>query len=674
MGHYGPLETKPSVLPIRLQIFCGALIITSLMCAGFVVAFPGGTSTIPGVICLTTFVLLTFWIAVGFCMAMSGLMPLMTATRHARDVSNLKPTACPTEPSSRVALLVPIYNESPAAVMAGIQATVESIIRTGAGHRYDIFILSDTTNPEVWLEEEVAWVELRRMLGVAEPAIHYRHRTENRGRKSGNIGEFLERWGSLYKYFVILDADSTMAGRTLETLVSHMESDPRLGILQAPPVPEGSSSLWARIQQFSARVYGPLFNYGLVAWAGNDGNYWGHNAIIRTSAFIKHCGLSALPGSEPLGGEVLSHDFVEAALMRRAGFKVQLAADLEGSFEQCPTTIEDHARRDQRWCQGNLQHLRIAVAPNWHPVSRWHLLSGAMSYMASPIWMLFLFVGLVCALVNDGDGNLVAALSVFVAAMMLLLLPKFLAVAVLVSHDSSAYGGRLNLIASAVLETYLAMLVAPIMMLYHSQFVLLTLIGKKVRWHAQWRGDNGISWKQSMRSHGVQMLVGLVATFAMMHWWPGLFFWAIPLLVGLVIAVALGKCMASPRVGNWLVSSGLLLTPEITSPPRLLRRRDALEKRYANFLVEARSGKSLFAEFLTQPSLYRLHEGLLNANANSVTKFDNANQKLAVRKVRLARKMIRKGGVESIPLSLRRDILGDSTALRKLHAEYWSRA
>ena len=413
----------PATAATRIKLACGTVSITILMVAGFVLATPATSSTPLGFLYVSLFTLLTGWIAFGFCVAMSGTKQFLFA-KSSSENSAVAPSQADVSTtagadvdqgfeSNRIALLVPIYNEDPAAVMACVQASAESLARTGQAARFDIFILSDTTKSDVWIREEMLWSAVRTDMNGAAPAIHYRHRVENRGRKSGNIGEFLERWGLDYKYFVILDADSTMDGHTLTELARRMDANDRLGILQSPPIPEGRESLWARVQQFSARAYGPLFNCGLIAWTGAEGNYWGHNAMIRTHAFLRHCGLSKLPGPEPLGGEVLSHDFVEAALMRRAGYEVRLAADLEGGFEQCPTTIEDHARRDQRWCQGNLQHLRIAVAPAWHPVSRWHFLSGAMSYLASPLWLMFLLIGVALHFMSDEPSNRTAAITVF---------------------------------------------------------------------------------------------------------------------------------------------------------------------------------------------------------------------------------------------------------------------
>ncbi len=578
---------------VRVKIGLGTAAITILMVAGLLLATPAIFSSPVGVFHLTLFTILTAWIAFGFCVALSGTKQFLRdkSSKQCDLPSGVAPTVAEQAASDeefdvqRIALLVPIYNEDPAAVMACVQATAESLARTKQAPRYDIFILSDTTNPEVWLREEILWSSVREEMAGASPAIHYRHRVKNIGRKAGNIGEFLERWGLDYKYFVILDADSTMDGPTLVELAHRMDHNDRLGILQSPPIPEGRESLWARTQQFSARAYGPLFNWGLIAWTGPDGNYWGHNAMVRTHAFLRHCGLSKLPGPEPLGGEVLSHDFVEAGLMRRAGYEVRLAADLEGGFEQCPTTIEDHARRDQRWCQGNMQHLRIAVSPAWKSVSRWHFFSGALSYIASPLWLLFLLSGVLLHVIQDEPSNRVAAISVFVAAMTMLLLPKLLAIGIHLNSGSQRYGGRIQLLASMVVESLVSLAVAPIMMLYHSRFVLLTLMGKKVRWNAQVRTDDGISLWDAIRCHGLQMLIGILVTALLAYYSPELLPWASPLLLGLLLAIPLGKLMASPQVGRLLGKFWILSTPEETSPPRLLRRRDVLNRKYETIAV-----------------------------------------------------------------------------------------
>ncbi|MCU1386541.1 MAG: glucosyl transferase, partial [Acidobacteria bacterium] len=328
---------------------------------------------------LTLFAILFAWIASSFWLTLFGAFARLTKA----NVLPLKPPSGVS--AARTAILMPIYNEDVSRVFSGVRAIWES-----AGSDFDFYILSDSTNPAQWVAEEMAWQKLKIALGAAN--IFYRHRTRNTGRKAGNIQDFCENWGQLYDYMVILDADSLMTGRTLAHLVGLMDANPRAALIQAPAQLVGRHSLFARIQQFSSSVYGPIHTAGLAWMQGADGTYWGHNAIIRVHAFMQYCGLPRLPGKPPFGGEIMSHDFVEAALLRRAGWDVWMAPDIGGSFEEPPPTISDYLLRDRRWCQGNLQHLRIVFARGLTLPSRLHLAMGIMSYIASPLWLLLLIV------------------------------------------------------------------------------------------------------------------------------------------------------------------------------------------------------------------------------------------------------------------------------------------
>ena len=252
-------------------------------------------------------------------------------------------------------------------------------------------MLSDSNQPNQWIQEEVAWVELCKQVG-GFGRIFYRKRRQAINRKSGNVADFLRRWGRNYRYMVVLDADSLMTGQALTRLVAMMERNPAVGIIQTAPRIVNGETLFARLQQFANRLYSPLFLAGLNYWQQHDGNYWGHNAIIRVQPFMSYCCLPDLPGREPFGGRILSHDFVEAALMRKGGWQVWLAGDLEGSYEEGPPTLIDSAKRDRRWCQGNMQHSWLLFARGFRPVSRLHLLMGIMGYVASPLWLLFLLL------------------------------------------------------------------------------------------------------------------------------------------------------------------------------------------------------------------------------------------------------------------------------------------
>src|SRR5581483_10558213 len=262
----------------------------------------------------------------------------------------------------RTAIVMPVYNEEHGRGMAGLKGTYESLEQTGLLQHFDFFILSDTTDPDTWVSEELAFAELRTQVSDPERLV-YRNRRENTERKTGNIADFCANWGERYRYMIVFDADSVMTGTSLVNLVRLMEANPHVGIVQAPPLPINRRTLFGRIHQFAMQAYSLIFISGLNFWQGGAANYWGHNAIIRIRPFVEHCRLPKLPGKEPLGGSILSHDFVEAAFMRRAGWKVYLASELRGSYEEMPSSLIGYAARDRRWCQGNLQHLKLLGTP-----------------------------------------------------------------------------------------------------------------------------------------------------------------------------------------------------------------------------------------------------------------------------------------------------------------------
>ncbi|HWL08638.1 MAG TPA: glucans biosynthesis glucosyltransferase MdoH, partial [Planctomicrobium sp.] len=400
---------------------------------------------------LPIFTLLFSWIAFSFWTATWGLW-LVLFGRNPQEESDSSESPQEPRPLSSTAVLMPIYNESPTSVFSGVEAMLQSVQATGKAGTFDFFILSDTTDPDIWLEEERAWARLVAESGP-RPRVFYRRRPRNQSRKAGNIADFCCRWGSQYEYMIVLDADSVMEGETLVEMVRRMDADPKLGILQVPPAPVNRLSLFARLQQFASRLYSDILIQGFCSWAQFDSNYWGHNAIIRVEPFTQHCGLPVLPGKAPLGGEILSHDFVEAALMARAGWKVRLAHDLGGSYEECPTTLLDFAKRDQRWCQGNMQHIRLIFSEGFRPISRLHLTMGAMAYVSAPLWLTFMLLSAV-AMWLDGDrppGNpvwMIDASIIFGITMLLLLLPKFFSVIALIKQPKrlQEFGGWDNVV------------------------------------------------------------------------------------------------------------------------------------------------------------------------------------------------------------------------------------
>ncbi|HKY18099.1 MAG TPA: glucans biosynthesis glucosyltransferase MdoH [Rhizomicrobium sp.] len=543
------------------------------------------------IVILALFAILFAWIAASFWLAVFGVWARSTKM----DLLPLKPPSGPS--AARTAILMPVYNEDVARVFSGVRAIWES-----AGPDFDFYILSDSTNPANWVAEELEWQKLKSELGETAH-IFYRHRTRNTGRKAGNIQDFCENWGQLYDYMVILDADSLMTGKTLHHLVGLMDANPRTALIQAPPQLAGRGSLFARIQQFGSSVYGPIHAAGLALLQGPDGNYWGHNAIIRVHAFMQSCGLPCLPGRPPFGGEIMSHDFIEAALLRRAGWDVWMAPDIGGSFEEPPPTLLDYLIRDRRWCQGNLQHVRIVFAQGLTLPSRLHLAMGIMSYVSAPLWLLFLvistidmmsvkaappasYIGLLPSLPLSVSHS--AELMILVGATLILLYgPKVLAVAsVLGNADATrAHGGIGGLIASAFWESLFATLMAPVVMLQHSWYVCSILMGIATGWHAQTRTDRALPWGLVARRFLPHMLIGLAATFLLWRYAQGSFNWFLPLLAGLWLAVPLVVLSSSPLLGRMARQDRLFLIPSETRGSKVLSRAHALAESHRTLAV-----------------------------------------------------------------------------------------
>jgi membrane glycosyltransferase len=470
----------------------------------------------------------------------------------------------------------------------------ESLAETGELSSFDFFVLSDTTDPDIWITEEAAFLNVREALS-AHQQLFYRHRRRNEGRKAGNIGDWVKRFGGGYDYMVVLDADSLMTGDTLVRLARLMEQDKQVGLIQTLPVIVNGSTLFARLQQFANRLYGPMLGAGLSWWHGSDSNYWGHNAILRTRAFADQAGLPKLPGRKPIGGEIMSHDFVEAALMRRGGWGVEIAAGLGGSYEESPPVLSDYAVRDRRWCQGNLQHIGVLPARGLHPMSRLHLLTGIGAYATAPLWLIFLLVGILIALQAQfirpeyfpqdfllfpdwPAQDPVRAAYVFAGTMGLLFLPKLLAyLTILVrTQHSRGFGGRIRGLISVVLETIVSGLMAPVMMLNQSITVIAALAGRDVGWNVQRRDDGALPFREVARGYAWHTLFGALLASAAYAVSLSLFLWMTPVILGLLLAVPLASVTASTVAGRGLRRLGLLLVPEEAVTPAILKRANDL--------------------------------------------------------------------------------------------------
>jgi membrane glycosyltransferase len=459
--------------------------------------------------------------------------------------------------------------------------------------------------------------------------VFYRRREKNTSRKAGNIADFVSRWGGAYAHMVVLDADSLMTGATIVQLAAAMESDPDSGIIQTLPLIINRNTLFARVQQFAARIYGPVIAAGLSAWMGRDGNYWGHNAIIRTEAFARYCGLPDLRGRPPWGGHILSHDFVEAALMRRAGYAVYMLPTLGGSYEESPPSLIDLSIRDRRWCQGNLQHIRVLFGRGFHWATRQHFLTGIFGYLTSPLWLLQLLVGI--ALVFQASYfrpeyftseftlfpvwprfDAERSLELFELTMGILLAPKLFGLIVAIRDPDTrrGSGGVAGLLVSTLFEVVLSALLAPIMMLIQTGHVVHIVFGFDTGWDPQRRDDGSVPFAAIVRRHRSHVALGVLSLVAGLLISPSLVAWMSPTIAGLILAIPISWLTSQRWLGLVFRRAGLLATPEETTTPPVAKRARALSK------VLARAGEDETNGLLAihgDPELRELHEEWLPA-------------------------------------------------------------
>ena len=613
-----PRKPRPASSPRamwlrRLVIIGGAIALTIAGAHEMYLVFAGNGLTTLAVFMMALFLALFAWIALSFTSGLAGFCSQLAGGGCRLETGANAPVP---HLASRTALLMPTYNEQPARVMAGLQAIWELLSSTGEADAFDLFILSDTTDPVIWIAEEAGFLALRENTG-AHTRIFYRRRPRNVARKSGNIAEWVTRFGGAYAQFLILDADSLMSGETLVRLAGAMERHPDVGLIQTLPIIIGATTLFARVQQFAGRVYGPLIAHGIAWWHGSEGNYWGHNAIIRTRAFAECAGLPELAGRKPFGGPIMSHDFVEAALLRRGGWAVHMVPGVRGSYEEAPPTLTDLAVRDRRWCQGNLQHMAVLPTRGLAAISRLHLLTGVGSYITAPLWLLFILTGILIAVqarfvlpdyFPQGKSlfpqwpvvDPVRAMWMFVGTMGLLLVPKLLGCIVILLHGQERRGfGAARLLAGILFETLIAGLIAPVVMLTQTIDVAAILIGRDSGWSAQRRDDGAIPARETRRLYRRHTLLGLLLGGVAWAVSLSLALWMLPVVLGLALAIPLALLTGARRAG------GLLRTPEDVVPPAVVVRALALQHEWQ------KQGAPSVAQLLRDPSLLEVHKAML---------------------------------------------------------------
>jgi membrane glycosyltransferase len=596
--------------------------------------------------------------AIGFTIALTGFI----VSKRQRTQELPAPTH-PARPLPRSALVMPIYEEDAEHVFAGLAAMRESLAHTPGGDAFEIFVLSDSRRPEQVAEEERAFRRVARLPAPVNIPVYYRRRAINERQKAGNLSEFFERFGHRYEYAVVLDADSLMRGDTLVEMLHRMEAQPKLALLQAPLFLHAGTTIFSRAQQMAASVCGPLFTRGLSYLAGPHGNYYGHNAAIRVRAFLDCCSLPVLDGQPPLGGHILSHDFVEAALLCRAGWEVRMADDLLGSWEELPSSLPDYVARDRRWCQGNLQHLRVALAEGFKPMSRLHMWVGAGAYLAGPAWFTFTVLGAVLAAGSTGPLVPAAiALPVTIATAMLLLGPRILGIASTLSQPAQRrdHGGTLRVLLSGVFELALGSLLAPLLMVHHTKIVLSILTGSSIRWGSQNRRGRG-RFGQLVRGEVFGTFLGIATGAALALTAPHLLFWLAPIWLPLAFSIPIVLVVSSSRIGEWFAKTGIFATPSETHPDDLLLRANELQA--LTKADEAARFRDLVLDPLLLSAQLKKLEAQKPESVASVTK--PQLEHMLKRALRV--------GPAALTDAERKALTEDIDSLRTLHREAWRR-
>jgi membrane glycosyltransferase len=687
------------------------------------------------------FAVLFAWISVGFWSSLAGFLLLLLRRDKFKITKGLPPAGerLSLPDDFRTAILFPVYNEDPHKVGEGIRAVRRALKDAGAQRHFDVFILSDTTSPDVFAAEEEAYFDALRAErlggglsgdgareenaapqralppqknGSAEPGagggpsappppdgpgagpppqplpegpgggLFYRRRQFNLKRKSGNIGDFCRRWGKLYRYMIVFDADSLMSADCLQRLVLAMEGRPDVGIIQTHPRAIFSATPLSMAQQFAGHLFGTIFAAGLHFWQLGDAQFWGHNAILRTEPFMEHCQLARLTGRSALGGDILSHDFVESALMRRGGYGVWLAYDLEGSWEMTPPSLTDELARDRRWCQGNLQHLRLVFTRGFFPTHRALFINGVMSYGSALLWLAFLLASTAEAvmaiiagpvyfpegpsLFTDWPRYFPAwALALLSSTAMLLFFPKLLGVIyVCLRLRCALFGGFVLLCLSVIAEVTISTLLAPARMLFHSWFVLTTVAGFKTGWNPQNRGAGpGLSWGKALRVYWLPTILGVVWGLAMFVLSPGFFYWMSPVAVGLAISIPLAVLTSREGLGRALSWLGIFETPASAKPAREIRLlEEGLKAEPAPGLLNIPRGRG-FARAVVLPRALLAH---LLTSGRSRGVFPAKAERLGAATAKALAE-----GPEALTIHENRLILSDAPSLISLHKSVW---
>lgn len=600
---------------------------------------------------LGLFAILFVHLSIGVVSAVVGFILLSTRPTSKTPESSPPPQGA----RPRTALIMPIYHEDARRVFAGMKRMVQSLSQSGRADEFDSFVLSDSQEPNAWVDEEKHWLSARGDLG-ASGRIFYRRRKRPIHQKSGNVADFCRRWGRNYRYMIVLDADSIMTTEALLALVDRMERDPSLGIIQTLPRQVRGQTPFARIQQFGSWLYSSMFTAGAGYWQGNSSPYWGHNAIIRVAPFIEYCGLPEVPRLGPLSGRFLSHDSVEAAFMRRLGYGVRVDYDLAGSYEEGPPDLATALKRDRRWCRGNLQHLTLLNSRGLRWENKALFLIGVMAYSSALLWLALIIYSVASRDDNLGDSRANATLLSLVAAA--LLTPKILG-SVLAARAATPLP-PVKLAASILGEFLVSVMLAPIQMISHSGSVLAALRKKPIRWSGLDRQGEAGSWKMSVQAFAVHTGIGLVGLA--LAWWinPAVVPWLLPVAGPLCVSIPFTHLLSSRLPQSHSAPPTFFVIPEEANPPVELMGLEDNEADNQDLFADPDAAQHRgLLQVVVDPYLCSAHILLLGLHTDLGEKVAGTEDVLSL-------------AADSLTTDKEREILNDADLLITLHRRIWS--
>jgi membrane glycosyltransferase len=516
------------------------------------------------------------WMVAGFWNAVIGFIVMRCAADPAMAVMPATARVRDDEPvTASTAILLCIRNELPARLIRNLEPMLAGLEASDYGERFHLYVLSDTSDADLAMKEETQFTELA-LRWRDRMAITYRRRAVNAAYKAGNIREFCDRWGSRHEFAVTLDADSFMTAEAILRLVRIMQADPRLGILQGLVVGLPSTSLFARIFQFGMRLGMRSYTIGSAWWQSDCGPYWGHNAVLRLKPFIDHCDLPVLKDGEQ-ERHILSHDQIEAALMRSAGYHVRVVAREDLGWEENPPTLLEFMRRDLRWCQGNMQYWRLLALPNLKPVSRYQLMLAIMMFIGSPAWVGLLVLATVALVSFDSPAGFIradAGSALFCWVLVMWFSPKIAgAVDLLLRRDACRkFGGSGRVLANLAIETVYSIVLCPILWISHTIFLAGLLFDCEIGWIGQVRDDHAVSFKLALAGLWPQTLIGCLALGLVSATQPAALPYVLLLAGGPALAVPFAMLTAWPALGRLAVRIGIGRLPEETATPEALLR------------------------------------------------------------------------------------------------------